>query len=211
MRNGGKHDAHCQVGQNEDKRGGEQQCHAAEDGHAEKKVGHDQDQAELDVADQDVGRDFSDQDFERARRHGEQIFHRAALAFAGDGQAGNHDHRHGKNHAHESRHDVVLRVDLRIVERVDLQIVGAAGAVEPGERSLEVVLQRAVENSADGADRIAGGDGIGGVGLDQDRGVIAAHEIAREILRDVDDEERIAALQRFLTFGLGFAQFTKSK
>jgi len=71
-----------------------------------------------------------------------RFFHRAALAFGGNGQPGDHDHGHGENHAHETRHDVVLRVDLRVIERVDLQIERAAGAVEPGEGALEIVLQR---------------------------------------------------------------------
>ena len=62
------------------------------------------------------------QHFERPRRHGEQVFHRAALAFAGDGQAGDHDHGHREDDAHQAGHDVVLGDGFGVVERVDAQI-----------------------------------------------------------------------------------------
>jgi len=89
---------------------------APENGHAKEKIGHDQYQSQLHIADENVRRDFSHQDFQRTRRHGEEIFHRASFPFAGDGQPGNHDHRHGENDPHEARHDVVLGVDLGVVK-----------------------------------------------------------------------------------------------
>ena len=95
--------------------------------HVKKKLRRDQDDRHLDVADEDVGDDLADQHLARARRHGEQIFHRAALALARDGEAGDHDHRHGEDHAHQAGDDVVLRDDFRVVERVDAQIDRAVG------------------------------------------------------------------------------------
>ena len=203
---GGKHDAHGQIGQNKNKRGGEKERDAAQDGHAEHEMGHDEDEAELNVADENVGRDFPDQNLEGPRWHGEQVFHRAAFPLARDGEAGDHDHGHGEDDAHEARDDVVLRVDLRIIKRVDLHIEGSGGVFEIGERAFEIVLQGGVENAVDGADGIPGRDGIGGVGLDQDRGAVAAQEVPRKVFWDVDDEEGVAALERLFPLGLGFAQ-----
>ena len=117
--------------------------------HVKEKMRGDQDDADLDVADQDVGHDLADQHFARARGHGEQIFHRAALALAGDGEAGDHDHRHGENHAHEAGDDVVLRDDLGVVERVDAEIDRAgASALSEASGPLRSLLQRGIEERA---------------------------------------------------------------
>ena len=65
---------------------GEQQAEAADHRHVEQEPRGQQDQADLDVADEDVGDDLADQHLDRPRRHGEQVLHRAALALAGDRQ-----------------------------------------------------------------------------------------------------------------------------
>src|SRR5207248_7383303 len=77
---------------------------------------------DLDVTDHDIGDDFADEHLARSRRHGEKIFHRAAFAFAGDGQPGDHDHRHGENHTHQTGNDIVLGDDFGVVERVNAQV-----------------------------------------------------------------------------------------
>jgi len=40
---------------------------------------------------------------------------------------------------------------------------------------------------------------------------VAAHEIAGEILRYVDDEQGVTALQRVFPFGLGFATTSRNR
>ena len=52
---------------------------------------------------------------------------------------------------------------------------------------------------------MAAGHGIGGVGLDQHLGALAAHHAAGEIGRDGDDELHIAALQQLVGLGLADA------
>ena len=77
--NGGKRDAHRQVGDNEDERDDEQQKNTSLHRHMKEKVGGDQNDRDLDVTDENVGHDFSDEHFARAGRHREKIFHRARV------------------------------------------------------------------------------------------------------------------------------------
>ena len=70
----------------EQKRQHQQQRHAADNRHVEQKFRRQQNQKYLHIADRDVRHDFADDDFARMHRRGEQVFHRAALAFARDGQ-----------------------------------------------------------------------------------------------------------------------------
>ncbi len=192
---GGKGDAHGEVGGDEDQRHGQQQDQAADHRHVEEEAGADEDQPHLDVADEDVGNDLADQHLERPRGHGEQVLHRAALALAGDRQGGDHDHGHREDDAEQAGDDVVLRDRFGVVEGVDAQVNRAVRPGQESERPLEVVLQRAVEQQGQGAERVAGGGRVGGVGLDEDGGPVAAQQVAREILRDVDDELDFAAGQ----------------
>ena len=56
---------------------------------------------------------------------------------------------------------------------------------------------------AQGADGVAGGGGIGRVGLDEQGRPGAAEKVAGEILRDVDDELDFATRQRGVCFRFG--------
>ena len=69
----------------------------------------------LNQSDHHVRHDLAGHHFDRQHRGGEQVFHRAALAFASDREAGHHHHRHRQDHAHEARHHVVLRDGFRVV------------------------------------------------------------------------------------------------
>ncbi len=57
-----------------------------------------------------------------------------------------------------------------------------------GERAGQVVAQRAARDVAQRADRVGGRGRIGRIRLDQEFGLGAAHEVAAEIRRDLDDE-----------------------
>ena len=181
----------------EDERDHEQDSKAAHHRHVEQEPRREQDQPHLHVADQDVGDDLAEHHLERARRHGEQVLHRAALALARDGQRGDHHHRHRQHDAHQARHDVVLRDRLGVVVRVDAQLDGPSLAARKRERPFEVVA-RGPSTRARAASRCAllVAAGIGGVGLDEDRGPLAAQQIAREILGNVDDELHFAAREQ---------------
>jgi hypothetical protein len=72
-------------------------------------------------ADEDIGDDLADHQFDRPDRRVDQHFHVAALAFAHDGGGGEHDHRHGQDDADQPRHDVDRGALFGIVEQRDLE------------------------------------------------------------------------------------------
>ena len=162
-----------------------------------------QEQAHLDVADEDVGDDLADHDLDRTRGHGEEILHGAALAFAGDRKPGDKDHGHRENHAHQARHDVVLRNGFRVIKRVNAQIDGSVRSGEESQGPFEIVLQCRAEQGAQGAQGVAGGSRVGRVGFDKKGGPLPPKEIAREILRDVYDKLHLAAGEHVVGFGFG--------
>ena len=86
---------------------------AADERHMKHEARREQDDRRLDEADDDVRHDLAGHHLERQHRRREQVFHRAALAFARDREARHHDQRHREDHAHQARHDVVLRDRLR--------------------------------------------------------------------------------------------------
>ncbi len=57
-----------------------------------------------------------------------------------------------------------------------------------GERAGQIVAQRAARDVAQGADRVGRRRRIAGIGLDQEFGLRAAHQVAAEIGRYLDDE-----------------------
>ena len=67
----------------------------------------------LNEPDDDVGNDLAGHHFDRRGRHGQQVLHRAAFALARDREPRHHHHGHGQDHAHQARHDVVLRDVVR--------------------------------------------------------------------------------------------------
>ena len=103
------------------------------------------DQADLDVADENVRDEFADEDFARTRGHGEKIFHRAAFALARDGQSGHQNHRQSENDTHQAGHNVVLGNCFWIVERVHAQIDRTVVHGQRFERAFQIILQGGVE------------------------------------------------------------------
>jgi hypothetical protein len=204
LRNGGKHDPHGEIGRNKDKSGDQQEWHTPKDGHAKHKIGHEKDQAQLQIADDNIGGDLSHQDFQRARWHGEEIFHRAPFALAGNGQPSDHNHSHGEDDAHESRHDVILSIDFGIVERVNLQIEGAVRAIEIVEWTLEVIMQSAREKRIYRAEGVACRTGVRRIGLDQNCRPIATENVTGKIGRYADNELRVTARESLAAICLAF-------
>ena len=64
----------------------QEQAETADHRHVKQDMRRQQDQRDLDIADEDVRNDLADHHLERARRHGQQVFHRAAFALARDRQ-----------------------------------------------------------------------------------------------------------------------------
>ena len=163
----------------------------------------DEDQRHLDIADQNRRDDLADHHLKWSGGHGEQVFHGAALTFTSNGEGRDHDHRHGEHHAHEARHDVVLGDGFRVVKGMHAQVHGAVRARQKRERPLEVVLQGAVDQRAQGANGIAGRRRVRRIRFHQHGGAVAAQEIAGETLRNIDDELHLAARQHAPGLGLG--------
>ena len=163
-----------------------------------------QDHRHLDRADDDIGRDLADHHLERPHRRGEKVLHRAALAFAGDGERGHHHHGHGEDHGQQAGHDVEVLTCLRgcsgAAARPRWNRRRCAGQLSGPTRSCASACSMAGLAAASG---LAGRHRIGGVGVDQDLGALAAHQPAGEVGRDGDDELHRAALQQLV--GLGFA------
>src|SRR5215468_72690 len=200
----GKRDAHRKVGDDEDKCYQQQEKDAALHRYVKEKIGRDQDDRYLDVADEYVWHNFSDEHFTGAGRHRQKIFHRAALPFAGNGQASDHHHCHGQDHAHETRHDVILRNDFWVVEGVNAQVDRTVCGIKRSKGSLQIVLQRCIKKRPQGAERDSSRSRIGCVRLDQQRRPIATQEIAAEIFRNVDHKLNLTARKQIMPFGFSF-------
>ena len=102
----------------------QQQRQRADEGHGEQQLRGDQHHRHLHRADDEIGQHLAEHDLERAGRHGEQVFHRAALGLARQRDRGHHHHRHLQDDAEQAGHDVVLRDALGIVAAVhdDLEL-----------------------------------------------------------------------------------------
>jgi len=81
--NGGKKYSHGKIGRDEEKGGYDQQEKASLEGDMENEGGHQHDQADLDVTDQNIRNYFSDHNFKGFCRGGQECFHGAAFPFAG--------------------------------------------------------------------------------------------------------------------------------
>ncbi len=75
----------------------------ADKGHMKYEARGDQNDRRLNQANGHIRHDLAGHHFDGKNRRGKQIFHRAALAFARDGEAGHHHERHGENDAHAGR------------------------------------------------------------------------------------------------------------
>ena len=122
------------------------------------------------------------------RRHRQEVFVSSPFALARQRDRGRHHHGQGEDHRQKTGHDIVLGVGFRIVETVHYDVErrrrGGAHRQWPGK----IVAQCGTDETGDGGNGIGGGGRIGRIGLDQQRRPRAAHQIAREIDRDVDDE-----------------------
>ena len=174
----------------------------ADDRHAEQRDADADDQRRLHEADDDIGHDLAEHDLDRRDRHRQQAFHRAALDLARHRQRGEDQHGHGEDGADEARHDVQLGDAGRIVARM------GADLERHGRRAghVAVVRQRGLQHLAERAERRAGGDRIGGVGLDQHRRLVAAAHRALEIGRDFDGEQHRPRRQQLVDLDFGVRQ-----
>jgi len=200
-------EADGQIGGDEDQQNDREQKEAADHRHLEEKARGGEHQRRLDVADHDVGHDLAEHDLQRARRHGQQIFHRAALDLSRHGERGEHHHGHGEDHADDSGDDVVLRPVLGVVARMDDEVEGRRRRDPTRERSGKIAIERRGREQAQGGDGIARGGRIGRVGVEQDLRTGAAHDIAGKIRRNFDHEldgpapdQRLRFLARFGPF-----------
>ena len=76
-------------------------------------------------------------------------------------------------------HDVVAGEPFRVVAAVDAQVEGGLALGELAQRPLQVMLERPDLQGAQGAQRVAGGDRVAGVALDQQLRAVAAQQVAR--------------------------------
>src|SRR5262249_1912176 len=141
---------------------------AAAHGDLEENGGHDEDDGRLHQADEDVGRELADHDFNRLDGRGEKAFHRAALDLAGDGEGRHHHQRHREDDAEQAGDDVVGGDALGVVAALDDDFEGRGRAGFAGERALEVVGEGLGGESCSGGDGGVGGGGVGGVGFEED-------------------------------------------
>ena len=88
----------------------------------------------LNQPDADVRNQLAGHNFNRRGRHGEQVFHGAALALAGDSETGHHDHRQGEDDTHQAGHHVVLRNAVGIEQPVNPHIERAGCSRQRSQR-----------------------------------------------------------------------------
>ena len=158
-------------------------------GTCEEEVRGDEDQRHLHAADHHIGGDLAEHDLDRADRHGEQALHRAALDLARDRERREDQHGQRQDRAHEAGHDVEPRLAGRIVAAVHAQLVGLRGLRRerpPGRRGRGRRRCATRPCRAETAPPVA--DRVGGVGDDEQRGALAAHQVAAEIGRDLHAE-----------------------
>jgi hypothetical protein len=178
----------------------EQKCHhqqqrqAADHRHVEQKFRRDQNQRDLHIADADIRHDFADEHFARAHRRREQIFHRAALAFARDGQRGDHHHRHRQHHAHESGHDVILRDVFGIVMLMHDQVERRGTALQFRQRPGQVAIQNRRRQRIHRGNRVTDRRRIGRVGFEEQIRFFAAQQFARKVHGNFHDELHLGFL-----------------
>ena len=79
---------------------------------------------------------------------------------------------------------------------MDAQLERRASPGARPERPFEVVRERRGWRGAERRQRVAGGDRVGGVGLDQQLRPVAAEQVARKAGRDGDREQDLAAVQQ---------------
>ena len=204
---GRERNAHREVSENEHQRQHQQQRHAAHHRHGEHQFGRQQNECDLDVANRDIRHDFSEQHFARMHRRGEQVFHRAALAFARDGQAGDHHHRHRQHHAHEAGHDVVLADAFGIVKLVRDQIERRRTAAQFRQRPGQIAIQHGDRQRIDRRRGKADRRRIGCVGFEQQIRFFATQQFAGKIHRHGHGELHLAFREHGFDFRrtMGFA------
>lgn len=180
---GRERDAHREVRHDEQKRQRHQQRHAADKRHVEQEFRRQQHQRHLHIAHHDVGDDFADDDLAGMHGRGEQVFHRAALAFARDGQAGDDDHGHRQHYADEAGNDVVLADAFGIVMLVRDERERRRGRAQSRERPGEVAVDDGGGELAHRRLRETDGGRVGGVGFEEQLRLFTAQQLARKIHR----------------------------
>jgi len=137
-----------------------------------------------------------------AQRRRKQVLHRAALAFACDGECRDDDHRHRQDTPNESGHDVILRDVFGIVMLCKTRLNGAELArISPVARSIHDSTIRRQRNSSRRRRSLCLGS-VASASRQQIR-LSPAQQFAREIPPDFHDELHCAlAPAVFLEFRL---------
>jgi hypothetical protein len=185
-------DAERQVGADEQQYDRVEQQQAAVHRHVEKPARGQEDQRHLDQPDDDVRHDLAGHHLDGRRRRREKVLESAALALAGHRQAGHEDHGHGQDHAQQTGYDVVGGEAFRVVATVDAQFDRRRGRTPQARQVRCKDLEAEILEYRDGA---TGGHRVGGVGFDQQRRALAAHQVAVEAGREGDDELDLATLE----------------
>ena len=168
----------------------------------EDELGQKQDGAHLDVADDDVGEDLAEHDFDGMDRGGEEDLHGAAFAFTGDGERRNDDHGHGQHHSHQTGDDIVAGNRFRVEARLDAHFQRIVAGEQGGERAAQFAADGALDDNPEGSNGVAGCGRVGSVGFEKEGGALAAQELALEAGGDGEDELGAAIFQEFC--GSGF-------
>ena len=177
---------------------GQPPCHR----HPEQQSRDDEDQSGLDHADDHERGELADHHFERLHRRREQALHRPALLLAGHADRGHHDEGQGQDDAEQTGDDIVSGDVLRIVAAVDDHFERGRGVGRLlGRGACEVVAQRFPRQRGERGERASGRGRIGGVGLDQDLRLVAAHHAPGEIAGNGDRELDLAGRDQLVELG----------
>jgi len=114
---------------------------------------------------------------------------------------GHHHQGEGEDDAEQARHDIVGGDVLGVVAAVDDDFERLRGVGRRGDGAVQIVAQGFLRQSGQRGERAAGRGGIGGVGLDQDLGAVAAHHPAGEIARNGDRELDLAGPHQRIELG----------
>jgi hypothetical protein len=154
------------------------------------------DQQHLHVAEEHVGQDLADHHLQRPHRRGQQVFQRAALAFARHGHGRHHHQRHRQDHAHQPRHHVVGGDAFGVVAAVQAQLEGRMAGAQRGQRAHQLMHQR--QRGSDCSAATAGPVAAGSVAsaYTASAGLFAAQQAAREVGREDQRKLHLAGLIR---------------
>ncbi|AQH00625.1 hypothetical protein A9R05_16765 [Burkholderia sp. KK1] len=188
--------AHRQVRGDEQQRGEIDRERIADERYVKDETRGEQNDRCLNETDEHVRHDLAGHHFDGAHGCREQVFHRAALAFARHCEARHHDEGHREDDAHQARNDVVLRDALGVVEVMHLDVECGGLAVQRCKRAGEVLAGYGLDQAGQRVACLAHRVRIGGVCFDKQCGPLAAQELAREIGGNVEHEQHAPLRER---------------